>query len=110
MWGNSRKLCRQRYYGYGDPTFEKLIVIAVIGVVAIVGLFFGIVMTPAQLAKNLSGQQAITVSTPINNKGSALSASSLLFDYQLNASVATNQYTGELAYLSVIVGNIEAAP
>lgn len=84
--------------------------IAVIGIVAILGIFFGFIMTPAQIAKNLSGQRTTVTGPPINNVESPISVSSLLFDYQLNASVATNQYTGELAYLSGIVGNVETAP
>ena len=99
---------RMRYYGYGDPFMIKLVVIAAIIAVAAIVLLFTVIMPPAQLENNLQGSAPKPVL--INTNDSALSPGSLMYEYSLNSSIASQEYSGKLAYMSGIVANVEQGP
>ena len=92
--GHSGCMRSQRYYGYGDPSFEKTDRHCGHWCSRTLCPFFGVIMPPGQLLKNI---HQTPILTPINNKQSAIPAQNVLFEYSFNATQANREYTGNLS-------------
>ena len=96
-----------RYYGYGDPSLVKLIIVGICIITATLIVFFTIVQPPAQIENNLQTQP---VAVAINTNNTAISPGFLTSEYVLNSSAAYKAYSGKMAYLDALVGNVELGP
>lgn len=93
-----------QYYGYGDPLLTRILVVVACVSVVILVLLFVVIMPPGQIASNLTPVQKPVL---INTSDTALSPENLMSAYTLYSTSSTETYTGKLAYIDALVGNVE---
>ena len=94
---------------------ERLTLVLIVSTVIGLAIFFTVIIPPSQSLNELEkfqNQVAPTQSSPrpINSFQNPISPLSLIDSYALNETIATSEYSGRIAYLTALVGNVEPSP